>query len=260
MDYKNKTILITGASSGIGKTLAITLADHSNNIVVTARREYLLEDLKREIEAKSSKCLFFAGDAMDPNHADFVVNETVKIFGKIDIAVLNVGAGPPSNTIKDSREIILGKMRTNYDSLINFFVPVLAQMKVQTTPCMIAHVNSLATYFGIPMQGDYTAAKAAGRIFLDTARMELKHFGFKHVLIQTIHPGFVATDAVKEDGIPAPNEISEKEAVKYILKGFRREVYENRFPFSTALAVRIGRLAPAWLRTKILLSEAPADY
>ncbi|TGN10246.1 SDR family NAD(P)-dependent oxidoreductase [Leptospira ilyithenensis] len=260
MDYKNKTILITGASSGIGRELAIVLADFGNNIVVTARRENLLQDLKREIEDKGSKCLFFAGDATDPKHADLVVRETTKTFGKIDIAILNVGVGPASNTIKDSREVILGKMRTNYDTLINFFVPVIAQMKSQTTPCMIAHLNSLATYFGIPMQGDYTAAKAAGRIFLDTARMELKHFGFKHVRIQTIHPGFVATEAVKDDGIPAPNEISEKEAVKYILNGLRREVHENRFPFSTALAVRIGRLVPTWLRTKILLSEAAADY
>ncbi|GBF38689.1 SDR family NAD(P)-dependent oxidoreductase [Leptospira johnsonii] len=260
MDYKNKTILITGASSGIGRELAISLAEYSNNIIVTARRENLLNELKQEIEAKGSKCLVFAGDAADPKHADLVVNETVKKFGKIDIAILNVGVGPASNTIKDSREVILGKMRANYDTLINFFVPIIAQMKSQKTPCMIAHVNSLATYFGIPMQGDYTAAKAAGRIFLDTARMELKHFGFKHVRIQTIHPGFVATEAVKEDGVPAPNEISEKEAVQYILKGLLREVHENRFPFATSFAVRIGRLAPTWLRTKILLSEAAVDY
>ncbi len=260
MDYKNKTILITGASSGIGRELAIGLADYANHIVVTARRENLLQDLKKEIESKGCKCLIFAGDATDPKHADLVVAETVKTFGKIDIAILNVGAGPASNTIKDSRDILLGKMRTNYDTLINFFVPVVAQMKSQTTPCMISHVNSLATYFGIPMQGDYTAAKAAGRIFLDTARMELKHFGFKHVRIQTIHPGFVATKAVEDDGIPAPNEISEKKAVQYILKGLRSEVRENRFPFATAFAVRIGRLAPTWLRTKILLSEAAADY
>ncbi|EQA47028.1 KR domain protein [Leptospira broomii serovar Hurstbridge str. 5399] len=260
MDYKNKTILITGASSGIGRALAVRLADFANNIVVTARRGDLLKDLQREIESKGNKCLFFIGDATDPQHADLVVSETIKGYGKIDIAILNVGAGPASNTIKDSREIILGKMRTNYDSLINFFVPILAKMKSQTTPCMIAHVNSLATYFGIPMQGDYTAAKAAGRIFLDTARMELKHFGFKHIRIQTIHPGFVATHAVKDDGIPAPNEISEEEAVQFILKGFRSEIRENRFPFGTALAVRIGRIAPVWLRTKILLSEAAADY
>jgi hypothetical protein len=70
----------------------------------------------------------------------------------------------------------------------------------------------------------------------------------------------VDTEAVREDGIPAPNEISEDEAAAFILKGIHREVRENRFPRGTSLAVRAGRLAPYWLRSRILRSEAPADY
>jgi len=94
-------------------------------------------------------------------------------------------------------------------------------------------MNSQATWFGIPMQGDYTAAKAAARIFMDTARMELKHFGIKHIALQTIHPGFVDTEAVRDDGIPAPNEISEEEAAQYVLAGLKKEMRENIFPPGT---------------------------
>ncbi|MDF3820461.1 SDR family NAD(P)-dependent oxidoreductase [Leptospira sp. 96542] len=260
MEYKNKTIIITGASSGIGRTLALKLSEHQNQIVVTARRSDLLHNLKTEIESRGSECLCFVGDATISSHADLVVKETLTKFGKIDIAILNVGIGPSSNTIKNTREQFLFVMRTNYDSMVNFFVPILQALKTQKTPSMVCHVNSLATYFGIPMQGDYTASKAAARVFLETARMELKHFGYNQIRIQTIHPGFVATEAVKNDGVPAPGEISEEKAVDYILKGIQSEVYENRFPFATAFAVRLGRILPNWIRTKILLSEAAKEY
>jgi len=165
-----------------------------------------------------------------------------------------------ANSLTATVDTIMNCMTLNYASLINFYVPTLKQMKTQQSKCMITHMNSLATYFGIPMQGDYAAAKAAGRIFLETARIELAHFGLDHIKIQTIHPGFVDTEAVSEDGIPAPNEISEEAAAAFVLKGIQKELRENRFPRGTSLSVRVGRIAPYWLRSRILRAEAPEDY
>ncbi|TGK08600.1 SDR family NAD(P)-dependent oxidoreductase [Leptospira fletcheri] len=260
MEYRNKVILITGASSGIGKSTAKALAQFNNTIILTARRESLLKRVANDVIKSGSECLTFVGDGREPSHAEAVVDEIVKRFGKIDIALLNIGMGPPSNTLEASVQTILDCMDINYKSLINFYVPLIRQMKKQKEVCMISHMNSLATYFGIPMQGDYTAAKGAARLFLETVRMELKHFGFEHIRIQTVHPGFVDTDASKNDGIPAPNQISEEKAAAYVLKGFQKEWKENRFPFGTSLATRIGRIAPLRLRTKILLSEAPKNF
>ena len=197
---------------------------------------------------------------MDPLHGEKVVKEIVRRYQKIDIAILNIGASPPSNTLTATQEVILHSMRINYDTMIHFFCPLLAQMKTQRQKCMITHMNSLASYFGIPMQGDYTAAKGAARLFLETARMELKHFKINHILIQTIHPGFVDTLAVKNDGIPAPNEISEEKAAEYVLQGIKKEVRENQFPFGTKMATKLGRVAPHFLLTKILLNETPESY
>ncbi len=260
MDYSGKVILVTGASSGIGAATALALAEHNNHIVITARREELLKEVARKIEAAGSECIHFRGDATCESHAEQVVNEIVKRYGAIDIAILNVGVGPPSNTLSANAEKIKFCLEANYYSFINFFCPLMKQMKQQEQPCMLSHMNSQATWFGIPMQGDYTAAKAAARIFMDTARMELKHFGFKHIVLQTIHPGFVDTESVRDDGIPTPNEISEEKAAQYVLEGLKKEMRENIFPPGTKWATKLGKMVPHWLLTKILLSQTPAEY
>lgn len=260
MDYSGKVILLTGASSGIGRATALALSHYNNSIIITARRAELLKKVAEQVRANGSDCLFFAGDALDPGHADHVVAEIIKKYSRLDIAILNIGIGPTSNTLTASREKILNCMRTDYDTMINFYYPVMQQMKKQTTRCMIAQMNSQASYFGLPTQGDYTAAKSAGRIFLDTARMELKHFGYRHIVIQTVHPGFVATDAVKGDANPTPNQISEERAAQYVLQGLKKEMRENLFPFKMKVATRFGQIAPNWFLTKALLAETPKDY
>jgi NADP-dependent 3-hydroxy acid dehydrogenase YdfG len=260
MDYTDKVILITGASSGIGRAVAVALGRHHNTIFITARRKDLLDETARLVTAGGSTCHAIVGDALDEKHCGSVVKEIVKKCGRIDIALLNIGGGPPSNTLTVSAQTVRECMRSNFDTMINYFCPLIAQMKKQTTRCLIAQTNSLASYFGIPMQGDYTAAKAAGRIFLETARMELKHFGHTHILIQTIHPGFVDTLKSRNDGIPEPNFISEEKSAEYILTGFTKESLENRFPASMRLAVRFGRVSPYWLRTRVLLGETPKEY
>jgi NADP-dependent 3-hydroxy acid dehydrogenase YdfG len=260
MENSGKVILITGASSGIGRAVALALSHFNNSIIITARRKELLESASEEIRKNGSECIPYAGDALDPDHTEHVVSEMIKKFGRIDIALLNIGSGPPSNTLTASGENILQCMCANYDTMINFYCPLIRQMKQQKTRCMIANMNSQATYFGIPMQGDYTAAKSAARIFLETARMELQHFGYNHIVIQTIHPGFVDTDASRGDGIPAPNQISEEKAAEYVLKGFKSEIRENLFPAGMKFATKFGKVAPHWLLTRVLLSQTPEKY
>ncbi len=261
MRIDNQVILITGASSGIGHATALNLSKHHNKLILVARREQLLKETAEEVIKNGSECIYFAGDACDKAFAETVVKETVEKFGKIDIAQLGIGIGPPSNTLTADVEKIMKCMDFNYRTFINFWVPVIRQMKGQKEECMIANVNSLASYFGVPMQGDYVAAKGAIRLFIETARMELQHFGIKHIRLQTIHPGFVDTLACKDDGIPENGLISEEKAAEYIVKGYLKNKKENMFPLGTALATRFGRrLASKSLIAKIELAECPKEY
>lgn len=260
MKIDNQVILITGASSGIGHATAVELSKHHNKIAIIARREELLKETADVIRANGSECIYFAGDACDKAFAENAVLKTVEKFGKIDIAQLGIGIGPPSNTLTADVDKIMKCMDFNYRTFINFWVPIIRQMKTQKEECMIAHVNSLASFFGVPMQGDYTAAKGAARLFIETARMELIHFGIKHIRLQTIHPGFVDTLACRGDGIPAPNEITEERAALYIVNGFKKNMRTNMFPKATAFATKFGKIAPVWLTTKVELAETPKEY
>ena len=206
MNLYQKVVLITGASSGIGKAVALALSTRQNRIVITARREELLEDVAKEVRANGSDALAISGDALNEEQAEKIVHETVSQFGRIDAALLNVGAGPPLNTAKAYPGEIKQNMRVNYDSMINFFSPVVRQMKKPDMGGIIANTNSLAGFLGLPMQGQYSAAKAACRIFLDTARIELKPYNIK---VLTICPGFVNTDKNKRDGIPKPFSVNQ---------------------------------------------------
>lgn len=261
MEIGNKVILVTGSSSGIGRATALALSKHNNRIALVARREDKLNEVQALIEDNGSECIYYVGDAQDEEFCKGVVEDIINKYEGIDIGLLNIGIGPPSNAITAPAEKIKKCMRTNFESFINFYVPLMAYMKEQDKRCMIAHTNSLASFFGIPMQGDYTASKGAVRLFMQTARMELKHFGIDNIVLQTIHPGFVDTDAVRDDGIPAPKEISEDEAANYILKGIQKEYKENMFPFATTISTRLARrFLPEWLITKVLLSQTPKDY
>ncbi len=249
MDLKDKVILITGASSGIGKAVALALSHGHNRIVITARRKELLSDVAETIQNNGSEALAIAGDALDSEQASSIVQQAVLRFGRIDIALLNIGAGPSLSIATASPGDIKQNMRVNYDTMINFFCPLVQQMKAQDSGGIIANTNSLAGFLGLPTQGQYSAAKAACRIFLDTARIELKQYNIR---VLTICPGFVVTERNKQPGIPASFTMSLDEAARHILKALKSESKEYLFPIRLKLAIMLPRFLPRFATESIL--------
>ena len=102
MKLERKKVLITGASSGLGRGLAVELARAGNDLVITARREELLAEVTREAEGFGAKCIAVAADATDEAAAEAVVNAGIEAFGHLDLAILNAGGG----TVQDRRRAI----------------------------------------------------------------------------------------------------------------------------------------------------------
>jgi len=249
MDLEQKVFLITGASSGIGKAVALALSHKHNRIVIIARRKELLADAANEIRKNGSEALAIDVDALDEALAAKAVQEAVSQFGRIDVALLNIGIGPFLNIATACPEDIKKNMRVNYETMINFFCPLVQQMKTQESGGIIANTNSLAGFIGLPTQGQYSAAKSACRIFLDTARVELKQFNIR---VLTLCPGFVVTERNKHKGLPKSLTMSMDEAAQHILHALESETREYLFPASLKAAIIIGRSLPRFLKDRIL--------
>lgn len=94
MDFKNQVALIVGASSGMGRTLALRLAAEGAQVVATARRQDKLDSLVAEITQAGGRCLAIAADAQDPAAAEQLVQRVVHELGRIDLVLLNAGGAP----------------------------------------------------------------------------------------------------------------------------------------------------------------------
>lgn len=246
-------MLLVGASSGMGRTLALRLASEGARVVVTARRKEKLDALVTEIIARGGFGIALSADAQDPALAEQVVQDTVQRLGRIDLVVLNAGGAPALDMRTMGAREVTSCMRSNYDVVVNYLFPVLQQM-VRQRGGVVMHTNSLAGWLGVPLQGPYCAAKGALRLLIDTCRIEFAADGIRFV---SVYPGFVATDATANDGMPAPLALSEAQAVEHLMHALRREPLDYLFPFTMRWLVRLALLLPKRLTTRILRGELP---
>ncbi|MCX4767888.1 SDR family NAD(P)-dependent oxidoreductase [Streptomyces sp. NBC_01275] len=245
----HRTVLIVGASSGIGAEVARHLAHGDNRFVLTARRAPELATVARDVRAAGSACLDIAADALDPSAAAGVVAAASAEFGTIDIALLNAGQGPDMSMDQVGVADVSRIMALNYDVVVNYLVPLIEHMLAQEHGGLIAHTNSLAGLTGIPRQGPYSAAKAAARTLIDAARVELAPRGIRFT---SIHPGFVATDRIRGDGLPKPFQVSQERAARHVVRALEREPAQAYFPWPAAALVRTLRTLPTPVSSLVL--------
>ncbi|KQZ28317.1 SDR family oxidoreductase [Caulobacter sp. Root1472] len=246
MDFQGKSVLVVGASSGMGRAISLRFAQEGARVAVTARRGERLLALVEEIEAAGGVALSLPADGADEQGAAEVVSKVITHWGGIDLVLLNAGGAPALRMTAMTAAEVKSYMRSNYDTVVNYLFPVLDHMK-QRNEGMVAHTNSLASFFGVPLAGPYSAAKAAARLLIDTCRIEFEPFGIK---FSTLYPGFIATEATKGDGMPSPGEISEEEAVSYMIEAIRREDWDHMFPPEAA-----GEILQALELPKPVLNE-----
>jgi len=191
--------IITGASSGIGKSLAIQLSKKGVTVVLVARRTEKLEELAASIKANNGKALAITADVSIKNEAEMVVKKTLDTFGTVDILINNAGRGNRASVEDTTPEMLESIFGVNVYSLWYMTAAVLPTMKANRRG-HIMNVASVAGKTGYPFNSAYVAAKHACVGFTSSLRTELVSTGVEATVVC---PAGVSTEwATVTDGGP----------------------------------------------------------
>ena len=185
--YK-KNILVTGASSGIGKYLAIELAKYNFNLILTSRTKDKLESTAKEIKQIGSTCQVITADLSDKDSINELYNQTLKI-GFIDTVVNNAGFGK----FDKIQDVSIDDWDTQIS--VNLRAPFLitklfSQPMIKNKRGMFVYINSVAGKKAYPFSSAYVSSKFGLRGFARSIREEFRDYGIKVV---SVHPGAVDT-------------------------------------------------------------------
>jgi short-subunit dehydrogenase len=199
---QGKTVIITGASAGIGEELAVALASRGANLVLGARGEEALARVKQRCEQAGGRALSVGTDVTDPEACRRMIERAVEAFGGVDILVNNAGISMVARfeEVKDL-SIFDRVMRVNYLGAVYCTHHALPHLKARKG--LLVAISSLTGKTGVPTRTGYAASKHAMQGFFDSLRIELLGTG---VDVLVVSPGFVATDirarALGPDGKP----------------------------------------------------------
>lgn len=231
---------ITGASSGIGRAVALELAHRGFVVAATARRIEALEALAREAEGASGRVIAHPADVTDRRQMDEVAATIEAAHGPICLAFLNAGVAPGTR----AEGVRIGDFRASFEvnlfGLLNGLEPVWASMAGRRRG-QIAVNASLAGYRGLPGAAAYGASKAAVIHLAEALRFEADDLGIR---LQIVNPGFVRTPMTDRNDFPMPFLISADEAARRICDGFMQGGFEITFPRPLSLGLKLARLLP----------------
>lgn len=260
--YKDLTIWITGASSGIGAALAIAFAKRGARIILSGRNEEKLEAVKKRCK-RANKHIIVPFDISDANQATAAYLSVKKQAGKIDWLINNAGVSQRSLIMETTEEVERRIMEIDYFAQTRLTRLVLPDMLAQGSG-KIVMISSVAGLLGTQYRGAYGAAKAAIHMWANSLRAELHDQGIE---VATVFPGFIQTNisinALTGDGSmqgtmdDATNKglsasAFAKQVVKALTKG---EEYIIVAGSKEKLATRVNRISPPKLYKLIRESQ-----
>ncbi len=195
----SKVALITGATRGIGKQIALTLAEQGYDIAVnyrTANEE--LEETKKEIENKNVKCIPVQGDVSNFEDTERFVKEIIEKYGKIDVLVNNAGITKDTLIMRMKKEDFTNVIDVNLTGTFNVTKNVIPYMMKARTGRII-NISSVVGITGNAGQTNYSASKAG---IIGFTKSLAKEVASRNILVNAVAPGFIETsmtDVLKEE-------------------------------------------------------------
>lgn len=195
----SKVALITGATRGIGKQIAITLAESGFDIAINYRKENEeLQNAKKEIEAKGRKCLTVQGDVSSFEDSERFVKEVIEEYGQIDVLVNNAGITKDGLLMRMKKEDFNTVIDTNLTGTFNVTRNVIGYM-MKAKSGRIINVSSVVGVSGNAGQTNYSASKAG---IIGFTKSLAKEVASRNILVNAVAPGFIETnmtDVLKDE-------------------------------------------------------------
>ncbi|HJZ13134.1 MAG TPA: SDR family NAD(P)-dependent oxidoreductase [Acidobacteriota bacterium] len=173
MDLQNKVVVITGASSGIGRETALALGREKCRLVLAARRQEKLESVRRQVEEAGGKAVVAPADVSRNSDVEELVKTALVQFGRIDVLINNAGSGLLATLEETTPEQMERIWRTNFLSTFTAIRSVLPVMKKQGSGHIVT-VSSIAGRRATPLQAAYCASKFAQAGLMESLRIELR--------------------------------------------------------------------------------------
>lgn len=192
---KNKVAIVTGGSVGLGRAQAQLLAKEGASVVVTDVNEVDGRDCVAQIREAGGTATFLQHDVVDEARWQFVVDETVREFGQLDVLVNNAGVLLSEPLVNTSLDAWKKLMAINLDGVFLGMKTAIPAILNSAQGGSIINISSIAGIVGIPNLGAYNSSKGGVRLMTKVAALEHAIDGIR---INSIHPGYIWTDMVQD--------------------------------------------------------------
>jgi|AntDeeMinimDraft_5_1070356.scaffolds.fasta_scaffold08664_3 short-subunit dehydrogenase len=197
MELSNKSILLTGASRGIGRETALAFAQQGGKLVLAGRNQEALEETRAGVEQAGGEAIVVAGDVNDAGWRKAVIEKTIQTYGGLDILVNNAGVVSAGWLEKMSEDDISKQLQSNLVAPILLTRAALPALR-QSQDAAIVNMSSIFGLVGMPFYATYGATKAGIALFGEAMRRELADQGI-HVM--TVYPGATDTPMMETAGL-----------------------------------------------------------
>lgn len=248
--FKDKVVIVTGASSGIGEAIARRFASNGSKVVLAARTESRLSEITSDINSSGGEAFYIKTDVSIESDCKNLIIKTIERFSRIDILVNNAGLSMRASFIDVDVKVLHRLMDVNFWGTVyctKYALPYILERKGS-----LIGVSSVAGFHGLPGRTGYSASKFAMHGFLETIRIENLKKGL-HVMI--IAPGFTSTEIRKhaltaggqEQGESPRQEqdlMSPEYVAKWVLKGIRKKKRNKLLTWDGKLTALFQRIVP----------------
>jgi short-subunit dehydrogenase len=242
-----RRVVITGASSGVGRALALELAPYSPRLILVARSEQPLAELTAELTSRGADAEAVVGDVTDPTKRAAIIDRVKDRWGGLDILVNNAGISTHSRFADSSEATLRQIMELNFFAAAELTRRCLPMLRAGDDP-LVVNVGSILGHRGTPFNSEYSASKYALRGWSEALRAELSR---DEVGVLVVSPGTIETDFTDHLIEPAQSipwgkqkSISPEAVARQIVRAIRlrrREIYPN---WRGRLLVWLNRLCP----------------